>query len=67
MSRVIAKITIEGYKYVALYCNTVDEIVSPVFSDPLEFNTWIDSSWPGDNKYHAYWVNDAKVWFDVGV
>ena len=67
MSRVIAKITIEGYKYVALYCDTVDKIVSPVFSDPLGFEMWLGYNWPGENNYHAYWVNDAKVWFDVGV
>ena len=67
MSRVIAKITIEGYKYVALYCDTVDKIVSPVFSDPLEFYDWLERHWIEEKNNHAYWVNDAKVWFDVGV
>jgi len=62
MVRVVAQITANGIRYVGLYCNTMDNMVSPTFDDWESFSYWLNNDWPEEERKHAYWINDAKVW-----
>lgn len=66
MTRVIAKIVIQDNRYVALYCNTLDKIISPTFDNENDFETWLEEKWLEEDN-HALWVNESKVWLDHGV
>lgn len=66
MSRMVARITIQSVRHVALYCNTIDEIVSPVFGDPEEFYAWLETEWV-EHENDGFWTNEARIWIDHGV
>ena len=66
MSRMVAKITIQSVRHVALYCNTIDNIVSPTFTEPADFYEWLETKWT-EHDNDGYWTNEARVWLDHGV
>ena len=69
MSRCVMKGAIGISRYVGLYCNTTDEMVSPMFEDVFEFADWLKANWMHENSsfemdgqeytYHRYWIKEA--------
>lgn len=69
MSRSVMKGSIGISRYVGLYCDTVDQMVSPMFEDVFHFSDWLKANWRHENKtfnldgvqytQHRYWVKEA--------
>jgi len=66
MSRVVAKTVIGNYRYVGLYCNTVDEMLSPMFISRVEFRDWVRNQYGREKDCWAYWDSEAFDWLANG-
>ena len=69
MTRCVMKGSIGISRYVGLYCNTIDEMVSPMFEDYFSFADWLNANWRHENEVfdldgiqytqHRYWIKEA--------
>lgn len=62
MSRCVVKSIINGYRYVGLYCNTMDQMVSPMFESRVAFRGWCFMNMKHEKSQWEFWDREAYSW-----
>jgi len=62
MVRMVVKAVIGNYRYVGLFCNTIDEMVSPMFESRVRFRDWLQENMGHEESQWEFWDREAYAW-----